>query len=85
MRISFTLHQIKLQRYLLRLKTNFKFQFFIIKMILFKTASVYSTPKIGVIKENELIYYESNKQSLEEFVKHERYLTFAEITSKLNH
>lgn len=54
-------------------------------MILFKTASVYSTPKIGVIKENELIYYESNKQSLEEFVKHERYLTFAEITSKLNH
>ena len=42
---------------------------------------MYSTPRVGVIKENELIYYESNRQSLENFIKHERYITFTEMTS----
>ncbi len=35
---------------------------------------------IAAIKENELIFFEKNTRSMEEFIRNERFLTFPEIT-----
>lgn len=46
-----------------------------------KTATVFVTPKVGVIREHELIYYDKNNfTSMEQFIKLEQFPIFPEIT-----
>ena len=37
---------------------------------------------MGVVKEHQFIPFDENAESMEEFIKNERFLTFCEVTSK---
>jgi len=50
-----------------------------------KTATIQITPRIGVVKSQDMFFYEKNDyESLEHFIKLEQFLTFTEVTCKLN-
>ncbi|CAF0717772.1 unnamed protein product [Brachionus calyciflorus] len=45
-----------------------------------KTARVTDSPRVGVIKDNELELWDSSKQTMEEFIKFEQFETYCEVT-----
>jgi hypothetical protein len=48
-----------------------------------KTAVVHVTPKVGVVKDNDLIFHDPNECSMERFIQLEKFLTFVELTCRL--
>ena len=73
--------QIKIKQLKYIKKSSFNLDILKHKFFLKKIASL-ETPRVLAVKENELFFHESINQSLENFIRTERFLTFPEITSK---